>query len=142
MNKNLKRKGNKPLALAILIFTILLVSIQAIPLTLKYFYPPKYAPKGYRVDFDSKVENASRAITLRDSGDKHTIGITQSAEDLSICNGEIKTIIDTSVCWGLKLQNNTSSDLIITWKKNGYTYIVKTNDSLSIDDVAGMISNL
>ena len=120
--------------------TLIVVAWTLIPLASKYLNPPKYAPKGYHVDFDSKIENATRVITLKDSGDKHTIGISQSAEDLSACNGEMRTIIETQVCWGLKLPS--TNDLIITWKKNGYTYIVKTNDSLSIDDVASMISNL
>ena len=134
--------NKKYIAISVSVFSLIVVAWTLIPLAQKYFSPPKYVPKGYHVDFDSKIENASRAITLRDSGSKHTIGITQSAEDLSACNGEIKTIIETQVCWGLKLPSNTSGDLIITWVKNGYTYIVKSNGSLSVDDVASMISNL
>ncbi len=122
------------------IFSLIVAAWILIPLASKYLNPPKYVPRGYHVDFDGKIENASRAITLRDSGSKHSIGITQSAENLSACNGEIKKIVDTQVCWGLKLPG--SDDLIITWVKNGYTYIVKTNDSLSVDDIASMISNL
>jgi len=73
--------------------------------------------------------------------DTYTIGITQSAEDLSVCNGETKTIVETQVCWGLKIPER--EDLIITWKKDGYTYIVNSGDpSISIDDVATMIKNL
>jgi len=122
------------------IFTLIIVALILIPLAQKYLNPPKYVPKGYHVDFDSKVENASRAITLRDSNN-HTIGITQSAEDLNACNGEMKHILETQVCWGLKIPS--ISDLVITWKKNGYTYIVKSSDpSLSVDDIAFMISNL
>ncbi|PJC34120.1 hypothetical protein CO051_00430 [Candidatus Roizmanbacteria bacterium CG_4_9_14_0_2_um_filter_39_13] len=132
--------NKKYIRIVISAVTLIVVAWTLIPLASKYLNPPKYAPKGYHVDFDSKIENATRVITLKDSGDKHTIGISQSAEDLSACNGEMRTIIETQVCWGLKLPS--TNDLIITWKKNGYTYIVKTNDSLSIDDVASMISNL
>lgn len=132
--------NKKYITIAMSIFSLIVVAWILIPLAQKYLNPPKFVPKGYRVDFDSKVENASRAITLRDSNN-HTIGITQSAEDLSACNGEVKNILETQVCWGLKLPS--TNDLIVTWKKNGYTYIVKSNDSsLSIDDVASMISNL
>jgi len=132
--------NKKYIGIVVSIFCLIIVVWTLIPLAQKYLNPPKYVPKGYRVDFDSKIENASRAITLRDSNN-HTIGITQSAEDLSACNGEVKPILETQVCWGLKLPS--TSDLVITWKKNGYTYIVKSSDqSLSVDDVAAMISNL
>jgi len=131
--------NKKYIRVIVAISALIIVALTLIPLSLKYFNPPKYVPKDYHVDFDSKIENASRAITLRDSHN-HTIGITQSAEDLSACNGETKRILETQVCWGLKLPG--TNDLIITWVKNGYTYIVKTNDILSIDEVAAMISNL
>jgi len=132
--------NKKYIGIIVSIFCLIIAAWTLIPLAQKYLNPPKYVPKGYHVDFDSKIENASRAITLRDSNN-HTIGITQSAEDLSACNGEVKPILETQVCWGLKLPS--TSDLVITWKKNGYTYIVKSSDqSLSVDDVAAMISNL
>lgn len=132
--------NKKYVGIIISVFCLAVAAWTLIPLAQKYFNPPKFVPKGYRVDFDNKIENASRAITLRDSNN-HTIGITQSAEDLSACNGETKTILETQVCWRLKLPG--TNDLLITWKKNGYTYIVKSSDpSLSVDDVAAMISNL
>ena len=132
--------NKKYITIAMSVFSLIVAAWILIPLAQKYLNPPKFVPKGYHVDFDSKVENASRAITLRDSNN-HTIGITQSAEDLSACNGEVKTILETQVCWGLKLPG--INYLIVTWKKNGYTYIVKSSDSsLSVDDVASMISNL
>lgn len=123
-----------------LICVLIIIAWTLIPLTQKYLNPPKFVPIGYHVDFDDKTENASRAITLRDANN-HTIYVTQSAEDLDVCNGEMKIILETQVCWGLKLPN--TKDLIVTWKKNGYWYIMKSNDSsLSIDKIAAMISNL
>lgn len=131
---------NTRLILIIVVISIFLFTTIT-PLALKYFYPPKFAPQGYHVDYDNKKQ-AGHSIALKDFGDKHYIKLYNSADKVDVCNGETKDIISTKVCWGLKLPSNKPDETVIVWNKNGYSYVLTTNDNLSVDTIANFISNL
>lgn len=138
---------NKNLSLSILALSLLAIGLTGLPSKIMLrISPPDYVPTGYIVTQD-RIKSSSDGKTIyttsMEKGDKKINIVKQlnTPFDMATCNGLKKTILNLQICYYQREGSDPQFKNII-YNREGNYYAIRTNDELSNNDLATIISHL